>query len=363
MKKKVLIRAYVAGNLGDDLFVRLLCARYPQTEFSIIGESCYREYLSDIPNLTYICGDSFRYKVWNGFYMKLPKNKRKENNRNVFLYNQFAKKYDVNVYITGSYFIEGRHWQGLNDEPWYESHPYILGCNFGPYTSERYYETHRQVFKKAAQVSFREEYSYGLFSKLSNVEYHPDIVFNLEVPMLKTKDYYVFTVVDVRKDANISKDTDVLGYVNKMSQLAEDIEKAGDKVLFLSFCDGQGDMEIIRQIAKNLTNYEVLSYSHLKMTKTLKLLAECKGVVATRFHAMIFGFLFEKPVFPVCYNQKMENVLHDLEYGGKIQRITDIDSLQYTQVQECFGSVSKEKLQETKKNAAGHFHLLDKELL
>lgn len=362
MKKKALIRAYVAGNLGDDLFVQILCKRYPNTQFYIIGESCYREYLSSIPNLTYICGDKLPYKIWNYLFMKLPWNRHRENNRTLFLYNQFASHYPVNVYITGSYFIEGAYWRGLWEEKWYNSRPYIIGCNFGPYISERYYDTYKKAFLKATQVSFREAYSYQLFQELPNVEYHPDIVFTLEVSPKKAKNYYIFTVVDVRKDDNVSEQEDTSRYIEKMQQLAKDIQATDSKVVFLSFCDSQGDMEIMKAIAKGLDSCEILSYSQLKMEGALQLISECKGIVATRFHAMILGFLYEKPVFPICYNQKMENVLKDLEYTGKIQSIAKIHSLQYQHPFDCFARVSGEQLQKLREEAGKHFHLLDQQL-
>ena len=34
--KRVMIHAYLAGNLGDDLFVVMLCRRYPNIKFHIL---------------------------------------------------------------------------------------------------------------------------------------------------------------------------------------------------------------------------------------------------------------------------------------------------------------------------------------
>ena len=40
--KKVLVYAFLANNVGDDLFVRLLCERYPQATFYISRQAVRR---------------------------------------------------------------------------------------------------------------------------------------------------------------------------------------------------------------------------------------------------------------------------------------------------------------------------------
>lgn len=47
---RVFIHAYLQGNLGDDLFVRLLCQRYPNTKFCILAHPDYKEKFKDIEN-------------------------------------------------------------------------------------------------------------------------------------------------------------------------------------------------------------------------------------------------------------------------------------------------------------------------
>lgn len=53
------IRAFVKGNLGDDLFIYTLCKRYPNQKFVICGEEKYKCLFNSISNLKYIAEDSF----------------------------------------------------------------------------------------------------------------------------------------------------------------------------------------------------------------------------------------------------------------------------------------------------------------
>ena len=45
------IIAYVNGNLGDDLFVKILCERYPNQKFLLCGPKKYKDYFEYLDNL------------------------------------------------------------------------------------------------------------------------------------------------------------------------------------------------------------------------------------------------------------------------------------------------------------------------
>ena len=361
--KKVLIRAFVQQNLGDDLFIRILCERYPDVQFYIIGEGKYQKSVEYIKNLKYIRGDILPFKVLNAIYMKMPKNRAKENNRNVMLYNLFSRYFDENVYVTGSYFIESSYWNGLIDEKWYDNEPIIIGCNFGPYRTEQYYEAHKKQFAKTKLVSFRDRYSCELFKDLGNVEWHPDIIFNLQVPETAEENYYVITVVNVQKDVHVSESQNQIQYVEKMAEISNQFCKMGNKVVFLSFCSDQGDEQVIEEILNRVEDrnqIEVKAYSTAGMDEILKIIARCKGIVATRFHAMILGFLFGKNTLPIVYNEKMENVLRDLQYAAKWFGIEQIDQVVCDEIDQYFGRLEEEKLNKVIVEAEKHFSLLDK---
>lgn len=48
--KKVLLMACIEKNVGDDLFIRIVCERYPNVDFYISDKANYPE-LNNISNL------------------------------------------------------------------------------------------------------------------------------------------------------------------------------------------------------------------------------------------------------------------------------------------------------------------------
>lgn len=72
MMKRVFIHAYAAGNLGDDLMIRILCERYPKVKFLICADESYKLRYSDLKNLHVYSSDDKRMKYIN----RLIKNKK-----------------------------------------------------------------------------------------------------------------------------------------------------------------------------------------------------------------------------------------------------------------------------------------------
>ncbi len=51
-QKKVMIYAYCNFNLGDDLFIKILCERYPEVHFLLYAPIEYKYYFKWLPNIT-----------------------------------------------------------------------------------------------------------------------------------------------------------------------------------------------------------------------------------------------------------------------------------------------------------------------
>ena len=52
--RKVALMAYMNANLGDDLFLRILCQRYPNVQFYIRGNNNGKCVAHDLKNLKYL---------------------------------------------------------------------------------------------------------------------------------------------------------------------------------------------------------------------------------------------------------------------------------------------------------------------
>lgn len=201
---------------------------------------------------------------------------------------------------------------------------YLMGANFGPYKDEAYYQQYREIFQNYADVSFREQYSYDLFKDLDNVRLAPDIIFQLKysggkAPVVTGKTL----AISVIKPSSKALDGFDNLYYEKMKDVAIYFIQQGYDVHFMSFCQHEGDQEAISLIL-NLIPAELQAHTHAHLYKTdmdeiLAVLSGASCIVASRFHAMILGWVFGKPVFPVAYSNKMINVMQDAYFGERIR--------------------------------------------
>ena len=366
--KFILLRAFVKRNLGDDLFIKTICERYPNQKFVLVGDREDLCTLNDITNLRCVAGDAIWFKIWNRCYVLGKKLTKKyiENNRNIFVVSVLSRFAKANVYVTGSYFREPPRWHGLIDQRWYQANSYILGCNFGPYTSTQFFDSYYEQFQKVAQISFRDRYSYELFKELPNAMLSTDLVFGMNRrEEIKNLGYYIVTVVDVSKDDVKDSNRIMQDYIYKMVQIVTYLFKQNKEVRFFSFCEAQGDLDVISQITSRLpqdVSYTIFNYRQLGMQASLNMIAESEGVIATRYHAMILGILYEKKVFPIIYNEKMEHLLEDIKFEGEVVTIEQIQSLELTNLIERMQSYPKEGLVRLREQAQLHYAKLDQYL-
>lgn len=322
------------------MFIHLLCNRYPEQRFVLCGEKRFASIFAGIPNLTYLSRDAFLYKwifrfvnlpVW--IYNKLCKNKEKK----LPLYRLFeyvSRHSRNNILISGSAFMESgaAPFTGggdlRNEESYFALKPHVIGCNFGPYIHEEFKTFYAERFRQACYVCFREKKSYEMFSG-ENIHYAPDIVFTHpeNISGEQQKKHVLLSVMNVEKDGN---ENEMLreAYLKEMVLLVEHLQKQGEKVVLLGFCKEQGDEETIREIKANLQSTSDVScycYPDTGYEEALRLLQDAKSVIATRYHAMILGWLFGSQVLPVVYSDKMKNVINDLTPGACYVSVEELD--------------------------------------
>ncbi|MEK5234326.1 polysaccharide pyruvyl transferase family protein [Paenibacillus sp. FSL L8-0470] len=362
--KKMMVSAYTEFNLGDDLFIKVLCERYPDTRFMIIAPRLYKLVFKDIKNLKVYASDSVLFRGINYVFRKLKLH-------NNFLQRFLGDQSDGTVHIGGSIFMQGEHWAEYvaNAEAMRnKSKPYyLMGANFGPFTDDEYYQVHRRIFPEYTDVSFREQYSYDLFKDLGNVRMAPDIIFQLKYKANETSSGHkppagqTIAISVIKPSSKNLSSFDNL-YYEKMKDVAVYFIKQGYAVHFMSFCQHEGDQEAIGQIL-GLIPAEFQEQTHVHLYKTniddiLAALAGASCIVASRFHAMILGWVFDKPVFPVAYSSKMVNVMQDAYFTGKY---TDFAHLSELTPEEVYDSMATNRLDVTLQanQAEKHFEQLD----
>ncbi|UJL45808.1 polysaccharide pyruvyl transferase family protein [Virgibacillus sp. NKC19-16] len=359
MRKRVMIYAYTNFNLGDDLFIKILCERYPETNFILYAPNEYKYSLERLENVSVCPSDNFFIRLFN-FGMRILK-------VNFSLRKLIARKSDAIVHIGGSIFIQKGPWNGIpRDKQNFANKPYyVLGANFGPFHDQEYYKDHYELFKQYTDVCFRDSYSYELFKDLSNIRLADDIVFQLnKLQPVKVEKKIIISIIKPSFRKELSGYDEI--YYQRIKDIAVYFVEKGYQVTLMSFCEKEGDQEAVEEILQLIpddTKNNVNKYFYrFNLEEALDVIGSSSFVIATRFHAMILGWVYNKPVFPIAYSKKMNHVMKDLSYKGSYIDLKEINNLRPADVYESMNT-NYVNISDQAKDAENHFKKLDEYLL
>ena len=332
--KRIFVHAYLAGNFGDDLFVYILCRRYPKIRFRIFADSSYKKTFAGLPNLKVCDYNSRTARFWDHLWKKL---KKTDNG----FWKMLIRFSDGVVHIGGSSFVQ--HSEDFG--PFLESDRtlrrlgkkmYLIGSNFGPYTDENYYTSYHRLFATYDAICFRDSYSYGLFRDLDNVRWAPDVAYNLQYHSRKQeKKMVLISAIDMKERGGkypLCSYTDA--YEKVLGQILEYFLARGYEVVFLSLCEAQGDARAMERVLEKTGEKGRIPVFHYRdnLREALDLFAEAQIVVGTRFHSLVMGWLNRKQVYPIVYDKKIQNTLEDLHYNNYL-RLEDLESFRTDQLE------------------------------
>lgn len=359
--KRMILYAYSKLNLGDDLFIKILCDRYPNTKFTLFTEGEYINHLSNIDNLEFHKIDKFIFRCINYLFRKF----RISNN---YIGNKLASKSDGVIYIGGSLFIQTPRWRDVinyNKDSIVESKPtFLLGANFGPYNDSEYYDEYRKIFENYTDICFRENYTYNKFKELKNVRVADDIVFqHTKHDLRKLKNRIIISVIKPSYRPDLSEYDEI--YYKKIKEICIEFIDNGYEVMLMSFCKPEGDEEAISDIMQLIPDKYLSSVSTYfyrgNLEEALYEISDSKLIVATRYHSMILGLVEEKPVLPIIYSSKMKNTLQDINFNGRYIEFKDLNEFSVKNITECFIS-NKVDISQQRITSKKHFDKLDQYL-
>ena len=344
--KKAFLMYYMELNYGDDLFVNLLCNRYPNTQFYTEYKKGKVDGIKDIPNLILLKKNTFK-----GFLHRIAK-KISINWMNMCVY----------IYIGGSLFHETAETDickiELPKRYWKDLPVFILGANFGPFITQKYVDKYHEIFTDCSGICFRDKKSYNLFRDIDCVRYAPDIIFNYKLPVVHKEKSIAISVIGEKIGCDYQK------YLDKIVDVVKFYINMGFSIKLLSFCESEGDkiasMFIESQIDVELRN-KVKCYSYDgNVERFTKVLISSDFIIATRFHSMILGWLSDVPVFPVVYNEKMENVINDFGFKGRYVSLNDFGDVSLIDIEyNRLHKITLENLDVIIKEAEKQFSFLD----
>lgn len=328
----VFLYGYWQHNLGDDLFLQLFLRRYPNTHVYLLTKTKYGKYYTH-ERITPVFNDTLLFHIKNALCKTFTKKG--------FIFQKLVPKVDCAVILGGSLFMEDGDWQGYMASAYSNMRKcakkcYVLGCNFGPYKTEEFLVYFSDLLWKMDGVCLRDQYSVKLIKdtletrrKISEKEvyrkirYAPDIAFQLlneetELPRSPYCDCYVISVIQPENRI------DLQGYGQAYKRAAlhlalhlADMEKE-KPIVFFAVSHALGDAEMARELCGEMkkAGKAAAVYEYEELTESLALMKQAKAIVATHFHTMLLAFLYEVPVYPIIYNQKMKTVIKDYGFQG-----------------------------------------------
>lgn len=317
--KKIFLYTYAHCNLGDDLFIKTMCDRYPNTKFYMECLPEFSEPFTGINNL---------HLIKKNFLFKLS-------NKLLSFGLRIVKKCDATIILGGSMFIQGSNdnWQkkllSLQELQKNSKRFFVIGANFGPYRSEEFRDGYNKFFASMDDVCFRDKKSVSFFNGLQNVRLGSDVVFDLNVP--DTLKQYKLTIIPISLKNRDTLTRFEKDYINQLAKIIIEAERRKMRVTLHSFCKDQGDETVIRQILNQLDpkigkKVSVVNYQG-NIAESLQSLAQSSLIVTTRFHGMVLGWLCRSKVFPIRYDIKMDNLLSDLKIASIGCSMEDVASL------------------------------------
>lgn len=352
----VQIIAYCRNNLGDDLFIHIICNRYPDWNFIILCEEEFNKGLADIPNLIIVK----KNKAIKGLD-KISEAIIGRTNVNCLI----ARQCVCTVLLGGSVYMQTNpKWESayeMRKEIQRVSNAfYLLGGNFGPYFSLDFVDKYMHLFGLCADVCFRDRYSYEMFKDVDTVRYAPDIIFSMKKQVTKEKNGGI-TIIPIqtekRKELKAFSET----YYRAIVDLVREILETGRRVTLQSFCAVEGDQIAVTQILSMLgCKYRdmvyVQHYSGNNLDEILDTINQSEAVVTSRFHGMILGCYFDTKICPIIYSKKMEHFLMDNNYEGFSVKINCMNHIRLCDVLNDRNMVDSTLM---KAEANRHFDYLD----
>lgn len=307
--KRMYVQAYCQSNLGDDLFVLHLAKRYPETVFYLYAIGDNQKAFLNQPNIR-LPG------AWDRI--------RRKGRHVLHLTGEpfDGQGLDGTVVIGGSILWEGAP---LN---FGEAPCFLVGPNCEKEYSPAFRQRLAQALKNVRSCCFRDRASFDQFSGLPNVNWAPDVLFDYDVRLPAQRGQGIGISLVSRKGA-FREDELRETYYSAIEELCERCLQENIPVRLLSFCTPEGDEEAVAAVLEKVSNPEAIAVSRYRGDPEA-FLAEmngCETIIATRFHAMILGWVLGKNVVPIVYSAKQTQVLADCGFHGPMWNALEAENM------------------------------------
>jgi len=311
----IFLEAFVDTNFGDNLFVHTVAARYPQHTFYLMAKEEFRvsyELLSQrIPNLQLI----------------EPKRER-----------SCMKQMDGLMFVGGDMFWDGGGYGGIMRRVRSVQKQggiiLLLGQSlFDHYGWGTRYDL-RTLLRQADAVVAREDRTAGQMRQLA-----PEAPVRAACDMAFAADIEKVWQQPIRKGClgisvrrKIPRRTEDMydRYCDSMACCAVKWLNGGAQrsVRWLALSTGTFDDrvvagDIMKRCPKEYQQRMEVCAFEGDVPGYMEQIQQCASLLCTRFHALVFGMLLNKPLVPLIYEDKMDRLLDAVQYSGLRPRYED----------------------------------------
>lgn len=359
--KRVMIHAYLAGNLGDDLFVAMLCRRYPNIKFHILADESYRQKFQCLKNCRVYSESSFLVQKINKLLQKAGVSRG--------FWKLMVRSSKAVIHIGGSSFVQHYDdWSAFFGTDLYLAEKskglYLIGSNFGPFTNPDYLSSYRNLFTKYKGICLRDQRSYRLFSDLPHISQAPDVVFGLNPGTVPKQKKLLVAPVNLENRGgkyaiNMFQDE----YLDFHVKLIRHFIQNGYQIVLTGFCVPQGDGVMIQKIFQALDPdqkafVKCILYDQ-NLSSILQEFKESELVMGTRFHSIILGLLCGCRVLPLIYDQKTSNILEDLHFPSHLH-LSELKDFSPESLSNAWIRLDRPEIQRLREEAQRQFQYTDR---
>lgn len=353
MENRNVVDGYFVGNLGDDLFLRVLAERFPNTQFEIQTSEKMFEFYEGF-------GDFMKYKS--------PIQKKLLRFFPAWLMARMFKatheKYNTYTLLGGSLFMDVdsaplnkriRDFYGQVSD-----NAFVIGSNFGPVYNQPMIQWYKKVFQNFDFVTWRDTTS----EKKELIDARkqttlPDVVLGLNVDNVATIDgqFVLFNLMNI---GDVTENTDTINeYLKSVVFNIKLLVSQGERVKLVSIDKDGNDKKFVSRVkCEFFSNVDQVTVSeYIEVDQVLSLFKSSKSVVATRYHSLILAWLFEKPVVSIAYSDKTTNFINTWYPQQKVITLDELsEKMDLGVMQET--AIPVEKLTFLKTQAKKHFDSL-----
>ena len=356
---RIVLYGYYRHNVGDDIFFDMLFKRYPNVMFYIVFEPDYAQFFARYPNVRFY--DNTRPIVGkiNALGQKLHKN--------CFFERLLIRICDGAMHIGGSVYQQVGNWRldfDIRKERKLGGRRFFaISNNFGPYYTDEYPKMWANEFGKWTDICFRDKYSYNLFKHVPTVRYAPDLLFGCPVERKPSEKKVAVSLIDAFLDGRPFDRSVSEAYENMLAELIKRFAADGYKISLLSFCEYEQDAVAADRILSALPEETAKSVKSVVYRESIdEIVCEIETseyVIASRFHAMVLGYIAGKKVLPLCYSKKTSNVLEDLRLVENPIMFEDIPKFTADELISRANTITEERKNELGELSKQQFAALD----